>query len=263
MVDVKLTGIPETMLQTVFARAMETKKNRGLLSDEKSVSIINNLNYDFSNAEKDVPMQYGTIARTIVLDELVSKFIISNPKACVISIACGLDTRFLRLDNGNLKWYDLDLPETIEVRKKFFEESDRNKMIISSVLDFSWTEKVNTEKRPVLIIMEGLSMYLSEKNIKDILNCFTDKFHGATLYIETMPPIIVKHYKERSIDESHAKFTWGIKNGEKLAEYNSKVKFNGERSLVEGMKKMMPIYNVIGKIPFISNISNRIISLSI
>lgn len=263
MHGVELTGVPETMLQTVFARAVETKKNRGLLNDEKAVDIINKLNYDFSNAEKDSSMQSGTIARTIILDKLVKDFIDKNPNACVINIACGLDARYLRLDNGKILWYDLDLQETINVRKKFFKDTERNKMIDSSVLDFEWTDKVDTEGRPVLIIMEGLSMYLQEKDIRAILDCFTKRFEGAIFLIETMNPMIVKNFKEKSIEGSNAKFTWGVKNGEALAEYNSNVQCLEDHSLVEGMEKMMPIYKVIGKIPFIRNISNRIIVLAI
>lgn len=251
------------MLQTVFARAVETKKNRGLLYDKKAVDIIEKLNYDFSNAKKDNAMQLGTIARTIVLDKLVKKFIKDNKNPCVINIACGLDARFLRLDNGNLLWYDLDLKETIEVRKKFFKDSERNKMIASSVLDFSWIDKISTENRPVLIIMEGLSMYLKEKNIKDILNNFVKSFPNGTLYIETMSPMVVKHCKEKSIEGSNAKFTWGIKDGKKLLEYNPNIKFIEEHSLVEGMKEIIPIYKVIGRIPFIKNISNKIIVLKL
>lgn len=263
MHDVELTGVPETMLQTVFARAVETKKNRGLLNDKKAVDIINRLNYDFSNAEKDSSMQYGTIARTIILDKLVKDFISKNPNACVINIACGLDARYLRLDNKKILWYDLDLEETINVRKKFFKDTDNNKMIASSVLDFAWIDKVDTEGRPVLVIMEGLSMYLQENDIRNILDCFTKRFKGATFLIETMNPMIVKKFKEKSIEGSNAKFTWGIKNGEALAQYNSNVKCLEDHSLVEGMEKMMPIYKVIGKIPFIRNISNRIIVLAI
>ena len=263
MNTVDLTGIPETMLQTVYARAVETKKNRGILNDKKSVDIVSKLDYDFSNAKKDSAMQIGTIARTIVLDKLVKNFIDKNPNACVINIACGLDARYLRVDNGNLLWYDLDLEETINIRKRFFSDTEKNKMIASSVLDFQWIDRVNTEGRPILIIMEGLSMYLQEKDIREILNCFTNRFKGATFLIETMNPIVVRNFREKSIEGSNAKFTWGIKNGKALEKYNNNIKCLEDHSLIEGMEKMMPIYKVIGKIPFIRNLSNRIIVLSI
>ena len=62
---VPLSGVPETKLQTVYARAKETQ-NRGAVRDEIAVEIIRRLDYDFSLADKDSAMSCGVIARTIV-----------------------------------------------------------------------------------------------------------------------------------------------------------------------------------------------------
>lgn len=43
---ITLSGVPETMLQTVYARAKETK-TRGAITDNKAVEIIDRLDYDF------------------------------------------------------------------------------------------------------------------------------------------------------------------------------------------------------------------------
>ena len=81
--------------------------------------------YDFSTASRDSTMGKGVIARTVVFDELVKNFIEKNPDCTVVNIACGLDTRFYRMDNGKITWYNLDLPETIAIRNQIFEESGR------------------------------------------------------------------------------------------------------------------------------------------
>ena len=107
----KLSGVPETMLQTVYARAKETK-TRGAIKDTKAVEIIDKINYDFSLADKDSAMHSGVVARTIVLDKLANKYLAKNKGAVVVNIACGLDTRCYRM-NGYTHWYNLDLPETI------------------------------------------------------------------------------------------------------------------------------------------------------
>lgn len=67
------------------------------------------MNYDFSMADKDALMGNGVLARTILLDRMVKQFIDENPKGTVVNIACGLDTRFYRVDNGSVRWYNLDL----------------------------------------------------------------------------------------------------------------------------------------------------------
>ena len=93
---ITLSGVPETMLQTVYARAKETK-TRGAITDNKAVEIIDRLDYDFSMADKDAAMHSGVIARTIVLDKLVKTYLAGHGGAVVVNIACGLDTRCYRM----------------------------------------------------------------------------------------------------------------------------------------------------------------------
>ena len=93
---IHLTGVPETMLQTLYARAKESA-GRGAIRDPKAEEIIGRLDYDFSLADRDAPMRSGVIARTIVLDKLVNAFLAAHPGAIVVNIACGLDTRCYRM----------------------------------------------------------------------------------------------------------------------------------------------------------------------
>ena len=115
-----LSGVPETMLQTIYARAKESR-GRGAIHDAKAEEIIDRLDYDFSLADKDAAMHSGVIARTIVLDRLTEDFLLKNPGAAVVNIACGLDTRCYRMA-GFTHWYNLDLPETMAVRERLLPE---------------------------------------------------------------------------------------------------------------------------------------------
>lgn len=93
---IRLSGVPETMLQTVYARAKESR-GRGAIHDGKAEEIIGKLDYDFSLADKDAAMHSGVIARTIVLDRLVEGFLAQHQSAAVVNLACGLDTRCYRM----------------------------------------------------------------------------------------------------------------------------------------------------------------------
>ena len=77
---ITLSGVPETMLQTVYARAKESR-GRGAIRDLKAEEIIGRLDYDFSLADKDAAMHRGVIARTIVLDRLVGEYLAAHPSA--------------------------------------------------------------------------------------------------------------------------------------------------------------------------------------
>lgn len=282
MKKIEMTGVPETMIQTLYARAMESEREGHLIYDKKAMEIVKEMDYDFTKAKEDAMMRNGVVARTIVLDELVQNYVTAHPNAVVINIACGLDTRFYRVDNGKLRWFNLDLPVTIEVRKKFLEETGRVSVLPYSAMNEAWAEEVHKtlseeekadkkdkengkanekETRPTLVIMEGLTMYLSLEEVRKIFEIIRKHFTDATVLVETMSPFVVKHIKEKSIEASKAKFTWGVKNGRILAKELPGFEPVKDVSLVEGMKKLYPIYGIIGKIPAVRNISNQIIEL--
>ena len=244
---IKLSGVPETMLQTIYARAKESG-GRGAIHDAKAEEIIEKLDYDFSLAKKDAAMRSGVIARTIVLDRLTNEWLASHPGAVVVNIACGLDTRCYRM-SGYAHWYNLDLPESGKISQ-----------IAMSAMD-EWGDEIKEQNAPVLIVIEGLTMYLNAEDVQRIFTVISDRFSKATVFVETMNPMIVKRFKEKSIEGSHAKFTWGVKNGKALAELLPDFRFVEEHSLCEGMAAFVPVYKLLGKLPAVRNISNKIIVL--
>ena len=256
---VNVTGVPETMIQTLYARAKETKKQNAKIKDEIAVDIAEKLDYDFSKADQDTMMSCGVIARTIVLDRMVSRYLSEHANTMVINIACGLDTRCYRMKGQYLRWYNVDLPETMQIRSKFLTETDPVYQIAKSAMDPSYIDEIEYHGENVLVIMEGLTMYLSEKDIVKMFSVFEHSFSKVTVMVETMAVFCVKHIKEKSIEGSNARFTWGVKNGKQLQKIIPAFTFKKEVSLVEGMKELMPVYRVIGKLPFVQNISNTII----
>ena len=258
---VNVTGVPETMVQTLYARAKETKKQNAKIKDEIAVELVEKLDYDFSKADKDKAMSCGVIARTIVLDRMVRQYLEKHANAVVINIACGLDTRCYRMKEKYLRWYNIDLPETMKIRSQFLPETGPIYQIAKSAMDDSYVDDIDYHGENVLVIIEGLAMYLSEKDIRKIFSIIEKSFREVTVMVETMSPFVVKHMKEKSIEGRNAKFTWGVKNGKELQRIVPEFSVRQEVSLVEGMKELMPIYHVIGKISIVQNISNKIIVL--
>lgn len=148
---ITLSDVPETMLQTVYARARESS-GRGAIRDRKAEEIIDRLDYDFSLAERDSAMRSGVIARTIVLDRLTAAWLAKNPGAVVVNIACGLDTRCYRME-GYAHWYNLDLPETMAVRARLLPENGRISQIAMSAME-DWGGEIKESDAPVLVIIE-------------------------------------------------------------------------------------------------------------
>ena len=255
---ITLTGVPETMLQTVYARARESA-GRGAIRDETAEQIIGSLDYDFSLAEKDTAMRSGVIARTIVLDRLVGAWLGRHPGTVVVNLACGLDTRCYRM-KGYQHWYNLDLPETITVRQQLLPESGAISQLAMSAMD-DWGAAIRETDAPALVIIEGLTMYLSEADVRRIFEVIAARLPKAEVFVETMNPAVAKRFKERSIEGSHAKFTWGVKHGRALAALLPGFRFVEEHSLTEGMAVFAPVYKLLDKLPAVRNISNKIIVL--
>lgn len=255
---INLSGVPETMLQTIYARAKESS-GRGVIHDTKAEEIIGKLDYDFTLADKDAAMCSGVIARTIVLDQMTKAWLASHPGAVVVNIACGMDTRCYRM-TGYEHWYNLDLPEAMTVRERLLPEGGTISQIAMSAMD-DWGGEISEQNKPVLILIEGLTMYLSEADVQRIFAVIAKRFCQATVFVETMNPMVVKRFKEKSIDATKVKFTWGVKNGEALAELLLGFRFVEEHSLCEGMAVFAPVYKVLNKLSIVRNISNKLIVL--
>ncbi|MCP4199807.1 MAG: class I SAM-dependent methyltransferase [Proteobacteria bacterium] len=244
-----LKDVPETLFYPLMSRYVETKKEGGVIHDPKSVEILDGLDFDADSTKLFTISRLGVCLRTIIFDEYVSEFIKKNPDGVVINLGCGLDTRFQRVDNGKVHWFDLDLPETIELRKHFFEETDRFKFISKSVLDPSWAEEIPQGKK-AFFIMEGLAYYFEEREVKEMLSIIVDNFPGAELAMEAFHPFYIKMTpKMGSKDPLDKKVTgllkWGIKSGAEIEDWFDGVRFVEEQYVINKRREAFPLVNRI------------------
>ena len=254
-----LTGSAETMLQSFYARAKYSRKKNAKFYDAKAIELVGKIDYDFSKAEKDSTMSNGVIARTIVFDELVKDFINKNPDCTVVNIACGLDTRFYRMDNGKITWYNVDLPETIEVRDAIYHESGRVSTIGISATDPAWADKV-TKRGKMLFIIEGLSMYLTSDENAQMLSIIRDKFDNATVVMECLAKKWVnKERTEKSIQDTGAKFVFGADTFDDLGKAADGFRCIKNDDIIRGMSVIMPVLKPFRKLPFLKKIAQKIL----
>lgn len=254
-----LTGSAETMLQSFYARAKYSRKKNAKFYDAKAIELVGKIDYDFSKAEKDSTMSNGVIARTIVFDELVKDFINKNPDCTVVNIACGLDTRFYRMDNGRIIWYNVDLPETIEVRDAIYHESGRVSTIGISATDPAWADKV-TKRGKMLFIIEGLSMYLTSDENAQMLSIIRDKFDNATVLMECLAKKWVnKEHTEKSIQDTGAKFVFGADTFDDLGKAADGFRCIKNDDIIRGMTEIMPILKPFRNLPLIKKVTQKIL----
>jgi O-methyltransferase involved in polyketide biosynthesis len=184
--QVRLGAVQQTLFIPLAARAHQTQRRHPLLRDPKAVEMVQSIDYDAA--------KYGrgagglvTVLRTAIIDFWVRGFLTARPAATVVEIGTGLNTRFERVDNGQVHWFDLDLPDTIDLRRAFFADTGRRRMVAASVLDEHWLPVVAQSRGPYFFVADGVLAYLTEEQVTATLARLAERFPGALIALDTYP----------------------------------------------------------------------------
>jgi O-methyltransferase involved in polyketide biosynthesis len=205
---IALGAVQETMLIPLYGRALASRSGGTLLHDPRAVEIVETIEYDFRRFRRfsDGALLLGAVLRTRLLDMMVGSFLRSAPRGTVVEIGAGLNTRFERVDNGILRWVDVDLPDAMALRRRFFSESARRAMVACSVLERTWTAVATQCPGPYFIVAEGVFGYLQESEVKAALALIADDLPGATIAFDTTAPDDVRD--RRSWPGLRARVAW-------------------------------------------------------
>lgn len=252
-----LNGVQETMLIPLAIKANETARVNARLRDEKAVQIIRALGIDTSKYDKFMSHE-GVVARTIMFDKELKRYLMQFPGSVCVNLGCGLDDRFSRVDNGKLLWYDVDLPDVIQIRKSFFEEKERVRMIAGSILEADWTAQIKKGTKTIFIA-EGLLMYFKKEEVKRLLSVITEHFPDSVILAELMPRFAAKGSKYHdTVKGTKAVFQWGTKSGQELEELRPGLRLVKEESFNVVMKTFTLRGRLFASIPGIKNCNDRL-----
>jgi methyltransferase (TIGR00027 family) len=231
----QLSGAAETLLFTLYARALETQRSKPIFRDAKALEIQKRLDYDFSKLDGAWKTLTGAVVRTLEMDRFVEKFIANHPNSAVINLASGLCTRYFRVNSTQLHWYEVDFPEVIELRRHFLSESEHYHFVSSSVLEFEWMSQIQKNvDQPTLIIMEGLTMYLTEEEnrmlIQKIRHCFAPVEMIFDVHSRGYAPSI---QKTDAVTRTSAVLKSGLDHAKEIETWTPGIKVISETSLSE------------------------------
>src|ERR1700743_2650828 len=165
--EVELGQVQETLFIPLVGRAEETRKRRPLLRDPKAVEILESVGFDWSKYSRTGG--WTTVLRSATFDVWVKNFLAENPGGSVVDMGTGLNTRFERVDNGIVHWIDLDLPDTIELRRRFFADTGRRRILAASLRDEDWLPAVEELPGPYFFVSDGVLVYLREQDVTSAL----------------------------------------------------------------------------------------------
>ncbi|AMB87597.1 hypothetical protein AWM79_20805 [Pseudomonas agarici] len=182
-----LSGVPETMLMTVWNRAAFAQGADPLLDDPVLLQLIERIDYDFQGRFGKAQAAHGIRSR--YADDRVRDFLLRYPDGTVVALGEGLETQLWRVDNGRVKWYSVDLPEAIETRRAFLPAHPRNTLLACSALDRQWLEVVSQQTRgPVFVTAAGLLMYFQAAQVLDLLQRLVRRLGQGELFFDCIPP---------------------------------------------------------------------------
>lgn len=250
-INIKKGNVQETLLLPLWGRAYETQKANPRLIDKKAVKIVGKLDYDFSTIQKTQSMsQHGWVARSLHTDRMVLEYIQKHPKAAIVNIGCGMDTTFSRIDNGEITFYELDLPDVIELRKHFYKDNARHISIASSFLDTEWFKEIKVVDG-LLCIAGGVFYYFDEEQIKNFFIATADYFGECEFYFDSLSPLGLKIgrkqvLKSGGMGNMEDVFNgWALKPIKSIEKWDKRIKVISTKSMSKGMKKGIPFMTKI------------------
>jgi O-methyltransferase involved in polyketide biosynthesis len=216
-VTLQTETVQETMLIPLWGRATYSHQHPELLTDPRAEEIIAQLDYDFSGIEKALG-EYGGIGylvRARRFDESITGYIADHPQATIVNLGSGLDTTFSRVDNGQICWYNIDLPDAIAFRNKLIPETKRSICIARSAFDQQWFDEIVFDPaKGIFIIAGGLFMYFDEAEVRKLFVALADRFPGGEIHFDTMPKlgIAIVNRRLKGTGVPTMSFALGIRN---------------------------------------------------
>lgn len=230
MEKIVLTQEKETLLIPLFGKAKEMKKDSPILVDRKAVQILDQIEYDFSLLKIPEKTNILMSLRAKLIDSFVSDFLSTNKESVALHLGCGLDSRYHRIGNSYVDWYDIDFEEVIDIRRLFFHETTNYHLISSSVTEDNLLEKIPIGKKRNIVIAEGLFMYLKEDDIKSLIVMLKNKLGSYTLIFDAFSVYSAKKVRNHpSIKKTGALIQWGIDNPNELENWKMDIKLINEQ----------------------------------
>lgn len=208
---IHLTQEKSTYLATLYGKALDAAMAQPILDDHFAADAVARIDYDFKELKLPSGNEITLPMRAWHFDQWTRAFLAANPASTVLHLGCGLDTRVDRIDPGpNVRWYDVDFPDVMALREQLYPERAGYQRISSSVTDLTWLDAV-PGGTPVLVIAEGLVMYLPEKDGTALFQRITDQFPSGQIAFDGYSGSMVRLVSRlATVRGAKVELVWGV-----------------------------------------------------
>ena len=189
--------VQETLIIPLYAGKVCTELYPNLYRDETAVRLINEIDYDFSVAEKNsrsLMQRFGALEVAMRQNDLaweVRDYLKDHPKAAVVNLGCGLDNTGRSCDNGSCKIYNLDFPDVIAVRNELLPAGEREENIPCDLNNTEWFSQIDASGGAVFFA-SGVFYYFLTEQVKTLVQKMVDAFPGSVLVFDAANRAAVK-----------------------------------------------------------------------
>ena len=191
-----MNSVNKTLYIPLYGKSYVSKKGI-LLDDPKAEQIWEAEGFALKGKSKSKWLAYYMGTRSAVFDGWVKQQMADAPTAVVLHLGCGMDSRVIRVGAQNHRWYDVDFPEVIAERKRYYTESDFYKMLAGDIRDGSWLAEI-PERGTAIVVMEGVSMYLPVEEMQKLTDRLCNHFDSLVLLVDAYTSFAVKMSKRRN-----------------------------------------------------------------
>ena len=224
-----MNNVNKTLYIPLYGKAYVSRKGL-FLSDKKAEEIWAKEGFSLKGKSKSKWLAYYMGVRSAVFDEWLKEKMSALPNAVILHIGCGLDSRCIRVGTTTHKWYDVDFLEVIEERKRYYTPSDSYQMLAGDARDCSWLKNVK-ETACAIVVMEGVSMYLTKEELQRLTNCICAHFEQAVFLFDCYSSFAAKASKYKNpVNDVGVTKLYGIDNPEVLQ--NDTLSFVTERTMI-------------------------------
>ena len=224
-----MNSVNKTLYIPLYGKSYVSKKGL-FIDDKKAEEIWESEGFSLKGKSKSKWLAYYMGVRSAVFDEWLKQQMANATDAVVIQIGCGMDSRIIRVGNQNHKWYDVDFSEVIEERKRYYAETDDYKMIAGDARDCTWLTAIE-KKKSAIVVMEGVSMYLTVDEMRNLADSLCTHFESITLLVDAYTSFAAKMSKRRNpINDVGVTEVYGI--DEPQAYQTEKIAFVKEHTMI-------------------------------
>ena len=191
-----MNGVNKTLYIPLYGKSY-VSRNGIILNDKKAEQIWAAEGFELSGKSRSKWLAYYMGIRAAVFDEWVKEQMCADRDAAVIHIGCGMDSRGLRVGTMGHRWYDVDFPEVIGERKRYFAESADYQMLAADVRAPQWLAGI-PERRSAIVVMEGVSMYLTGEERRELTASLCAHFGRVSLLMDCYTVIAAKMSKYKN-----------------------------------------------------------------